>query len=150
MSPDPATSAFTGEAGLILVSIKAAAVTDYEAIIRALQEALAKDTDPARKAATKGWYVFKSPAPDAKGNTLYVHLMMPAVAGFDYRPSLLVDALVKDLAPELLSKYQDSFAAPPSKLDLTQLAHMAVAPLPLPVPEVKPAETKPGEIKKPG
>lgn len=145
MPADPATSAFAGEAGLILVAIKPAAVTDYEAIIRSLQEALAADTDPARKAATKGWYVFKSPTPDAKGNTLYVHLMLPAVPGFDYRPSLLVDALVKDLAPDLLSKYQDAFAGPPSKLDLVQLAHMAVAPLPLPPPAVKPAE-----VKKPG
>lgn len=144
-SVDPATSAFTEGAGLILVTIKPTALADYESVIRALQEALAKDTDPARKAATKGWYVLKSPAPDAKGNTLYVHVMLPAVAGFDYRPSLLVDALVTDLAPELLSKYQDAFAAPPSKLDLAQLAHMAVAPLPLPPPEPKPAE-----VKKPG
>ena len=87
--------------------------------------------------------MFKATATDAKGSALYVHVMLPAVPGFDYRPSLLVDALVKDLAPELLSKYQDAFASPPSKLDLTELANMAVAPIP--TPEI----TKP-EIKKPG
>jgi hypothetical protein len=59
------------------------------------------------------------------------------VQGFDYRPSLLLDELIKELAPELLSKYQDAFAAPPTKLNLTELANMAVAPLP-------PAEKKPG------
>jgi hypothetical protein len=147
-SADPANSAFAGNAGLILVSIKPSATADYEAIIRALQGALAKDTDAARKAATTGWHVFKAGSLDPKGNALYVHVMLPAVAGFDYRPSLLVDTLVKDLAPELLTKYQDAFAGPPSKLDLTQLAHMAVAPLPL--PEVKPADVKPPETKKPG
>lgn len=146
--PDPATSAFASEAGLILVAIKPAATADYESIIRALQEALANDTDPARKAATKGWHVFKAATPDAKGSTLYIHVMLPAVPGFDYRPSLLVDTLVKDLAPELLGKYQDAFAGPPSKLDLTELAHMAVAPLPLPA--VKPADATPPETKKPG
>lgn len=145
--PDPATSAFAGEAGLILVAIKPVAIDDYESIIRALQEALAKDTDPARKAATKGWHVFKAATPDAKGNTLYIHMMLPAVPGFDYRPSLLVDTLVKDLAPDLLGKYQDAFAGPPSKLDLTELAHMAVAPLP---PAPKPTGAKPPETKKPG
>ncbi len=145
-STDPANSAFAGAAGLILVAIKPAASADYEAVIRALQGALASDTDAARKAATSGWHVFKAATPDAKGSTLYIHVMLPAVPGFDYRPSLLVDTLVKDLAPELLAKYQDAFAGPPSKLDLTELAHMAVAPL----PEPKPAEVKPPEIKKPG
>lgn len=136
--PDPATSAFVGEAGLILVAIKPAAVADYELVIRTLQEALFKDADAARKAATKGWRVFKATEVDAKGNAIFIHVMLPAVPAFDYRPSLLVDALVKDLAPDLLSKYQEAFAAPPSKLDLTELANMAVAPIAAP------------EVKKPG
>ena len=142
-SADPATSAFAGEAGLLLVAIKPLAIADYELVIRTLHEALAKDTDASRQAAAKGWRVFKATATDAKGSALYVHVMLPAVPGFDYRPSLLVDALVKDLAPELLSKYQDAFASPPSKLDLTELANMAVAPIPTP-------EIKKPELKKPG
>jgi hypothetical protein len=135
-SPDPASSHFAGQAGLLLVAIKPASTVDYELTIRTLQEALSKDTDPIRSAAAKGWTVFKSDT-DAKGNQLYVHVMLPAVQGFDYRPSLLLDELIKELAPELLSKYQDAFAAPPTKLNLTELANMAVAPLP-------PAEKKPG------
>lgn len=134
-SPDPATSAFVGDAGLVLVAIKPAAAADYELVIQTLQGALAKDADAARKAATKGWRVFKASATDAKGNVLYIHVMLPAVPGFDYRPSLLVDALVQDLAPDLLSKYQDAFASPPSKLDLTELANMAVAPIAPPDPK---------------
>lgn len=137
-SADPATSAFVGDAGLILVAIKPAATADYELVIQTLHAALAKDADVARKAATKGWRVFKAAATDTKGNALYIHVMLPAVPGFDYRPSLLVDALVQDLAPELLSKYQDAFAGPPSKLDLTELANMVAAPI------------TPPEVKKPG
>lgn len=147
-SPDPANSAFASTAGMILVAIKPAATADYESIIRELQAALANDADASRKAATKGWHVFKASTPDAKGNALYIHLMLPAVPGFDYRPSLLVDTLVKDLAPDLLTKYQDAFAGPPTKLDLAELAHMAVAPLPLHT--VKPTDAKPTETKKPG
>jgi hypothetical protein len=135
---DPATSAFTTETGLILITIKPTMVESYELVIRTLQELLAKDTDQARKAATKGWRVFKATETDAKSNVIYVHLLMPAASGFDYRPSLLIDALVKDLAPDLLSKYQDSIAGPPNKLNLTEFAHMAVAPV------------APPEVKKPG
>jgi hypothetical protein len=128
-TPDPASTHFLTEAGLVLVAIKPAAVADYESVIRALQEVLAKDTDPIRSSAAKGWRVFKATEPDSKGNALYVHLMMPTVTGFDYRPSLLLDEFAKELSPELLSKYQDAFAMPPSKLSLTEFANMSVAPI---------------------
>jgi hypothetical protein len=128
-SPDPASSQFTADAGLLLVAIKPAAVADYEAAIRSLQEALAKDTDPVRSAAAKGWRVYKAREGDAKGNAIYVHVMLPTVTNFDYRPSLLLDELVKGLAPDVLAKYQDAFAVPPTKLNLVEFAHMSVVPV---------------------
>ncbi len=137
-SPDPASVHFLGNAGLLLVAIKPASAADYEEVMRALQGQMARQTDPIKLAAARSWRVFKAEEKDAKGNHLYIHVMLPAVTGFDYRPSLLLDELVKDVAPELLSKYQDAFAMPPSKLNLTEFANMAVAPLPLP------------EVKKPG
>lgn len=126
---DPASSHFTTEAGLLLVTITPASLADYELVIRTLQQALAKDTEPMRVQAAKGWRVFKAAENDAKGNHVFVHVMMPALANFDYRPSLLIDDLVKDLAPDLLAKYQESFAAPPTKLSLTEFAQMSVAPV---------------------
>ena len=137
-TPDPASAHFLGDAGLLLVAVKPASVADYELVIRTLQEAMAKEKDPIKASAAKGWRVFKTAETDAKGNQLYVHLMLPTVTGFDYRPSLLLDELVQDLAPELLSKYQEAFALPPSKLNLAEFANMSVAPLPAP------------EAKKPG
>jgi hypothetical protein len=139
-TPDPASSHFLADAGLLLVAVKPTSVADYEQVIRALQEAMAKQTDPTKVAAAKGWRVYKTAETDAKGNQLYVHMMLPTVTGFDYRPSLLLDELVKEVAPELLSKYQDAFAMPPSKLNLHEFANMAVAPLPVPPP----ADKKPG------
>lgn len=127
---DPASSIFTAETGILLVTIKPTAVTDYEDAIRALQTALSSDSSSTRAAAARGWRVFKASESDAKGNAIFIHVMMPAVAEFDYRPSLLLDDLVKDLAPELLIKYQDAFAAPPTKLNLTEFARMSVAPMP--------------------
>jgi hypothetical protein len=128
-TPDPASTHFLSETGILLVAIKPAAVADYESVLTALQDALSKDTDATRSAAAKGWRVYKATETDAKSNALYVHVMSPAVTGFDYRPSLLLDELVKELAPELLSKYQEAFAMPPTKLNLTELANMSVAPV---------------------
>jgi hypothetical protein len=128
-TPDPASTHFTTGVGLLLGAVKPAATADYESAIQALQTALSADTDTHRVAAAKGWRVFKATEPDAKGNALYIHLMMPTVTGFDYRPSLLLDELVKELAPDVLSKYQDAFAMPPTKLNLTEFANMSVAPI---------------------
>jgi hypothetical protein len=126
---DPASSQFAAEAGLLLVVIKPAAAADYELAIRTLQEALAQETDAVRAQAAKGWRVFKAAELDAKGNHVFVHVLLPAVQGFDYRPSLLLDELVQELPADLLTKYQDAFAGPPTKLSLTEFAAMSVAPV---------------------
>ena len=128
-TPDPASTHFTTDTGILLVAVKQTAIADYEAVVHAMQDALAKDKDPARSAAAKGWHVYKANETDSKGNALYLHLMSPSVTGFDYRMSLLLDALVKELPPELLSKYQDAFAAPPTMLNLSEVAHMSIAPV---------------------
>jgi hypothetical protein len=39
----------------------------------------------------------------------------------DYRPSLWLDKLLDGAPPDLLSKYRDTFATPPTKLSLTPL-----------------------------
>jgi hypothetical protein len=126
---DPASSQFTADTGILLVTIKPTAIADYEEVIRTLQKALAGDQDPARQAAAKGWRVFRAAEADAKGNAIFIHVMMPAAPNFDYRPSLLLDELVKDLAPDLLVKYQDAFAAAPTKLNLTEFAAMSMMPV---------------------
>ena len=142
---DPGAAYFTADVGILLVAIKPAAIGDYETVIQTVQEALAKDTDPGRVAAAKGWHVFKAAENDAKGNALYIHVMQPAVQGFDYRLSLLLDELIKDLAPELLVRYQEAFAVPSTRLNLTEFANMSMAPVP---PPESLAEKPPG--KKPG
>lgn len=144
--PDPASSQFTTDAGLLLVIVKPTATADYELAIRTLQQAMSATADPQRSAAAKGWRVFKASELDAKGNAIYVHAMLPAVSGFDYRPSLLLDEMVKDLEADLLTKYSDAFGGPPTKLNLAEFANMAIAPAPI-VP-AKPDPAAP--VKKPG
>lgn len=126
---DPAAAVFTTDVGLLLVAVKADRTADYEAAVLALQAALAAATDPARRAVAAGWRVYKAQEPDAKGNLVYVHALVPAVPGVDYRPSQLLDELLTEAPSDLLTKYSESLAGPPSRLSLTELAHMAVAPV---------------------
>jgi len=148
IAPDPAAIVFSAPQGLVLVAVKAANVADYEAAIVALQEALAKATDEPTRTLARSWRVFKATELDSKANPLYVHMLMPAAAGIDYRPSLWLDKLLAGAPAELLAKYRDSFAAPPSKLALSEFADMSVAPLPKPAnasPEAPAANGSPAQ-----
>ena len=55
-----------------------------------------------------GWRIFKVAEADAKANVLYVHVMLPAIRGVDYRPSIWLDKLLGGAPPELLAKYRDA------------------------------------------
>jgi hypothetical protein len=101
---DPAAVLFTTDAGLVLHAVKPASVAD---------------TDPETQKVASAWRIYKATEPDAKANVIYVHLLDPAAAGVDYRPSLWLDKLLAGAPADLLSKYRDSFAVPPTKLSLT-------------------------------
>ena len=141
---DPAAVTFETEVGLLLVAVKPLAVADYEAMIVALQEAMATTTDEELREIAKGWRVFKAGQTDAKANAIYVHLLQPTVTTADYRPSMLLDKLLAGAPLELLAKYRDSFAVPPTKLPLTEFANMTVKPVP------KPSNTSPAGPTAPG
>lgn len=128
-SPDPASATFSTGVGLLLVAVKADKAADYEAVMTALQAAFAASTDPVRRTVAQGWRVFKAEETDAKGNALYVHALLPAVAGTDYRPSLWLDQLMQDAPTELLAKYKEALAGAPTRLSLAEVANMSVAPV---------------------
>lgn len=129
VSSDPAAVTFSSDVGMLLVTVSPAKRADYEAVILALQEALAKSQDAEVRTMAAGWRIFKVAEADAKANVLYVHVMFPAIRGVDYRPSLWLDRLLGGAPPELLAKYRDAFAGAPSKLSLVEFANMTVAPL---------------------
>jgi hypothetical protein len=126
---DPAAVTFSGDVGMLLVTVNPAKRADYEAVILALQEVLAKSQDAEVRTMAAGWRLFKVAETDAKANVLYVHVMFPAIRGVDYRPSIWLDKLLGGAPPELLAKYRDAFVGAPSKLSLVEFAHMAVAPV---------------------
>jgi hypothetical protein len=125
---DPAAVMFSTKSGMILHAVKPAAVSDYEAAIVALQDAFSKSNDDDVKRVAAGWRVWKAAETDAKANVIYVHMLQPTTADVDYRPSLWLDRLLAGAPAELLAKYRDSFAVAPTKLSLTELSNMSVAP----------------------
>ena len=141
---DPAAVTFATDTGLVLHAVKPASAADYEAAMAALQDAFSKSSDDHVKRVSAAWRVWKATEPDAKGNVIYVHTLQPTTAGVDYRPSLWLDQLLSGAPAELLAKYRDAFAVAPSKLSLTELANMSVAPAaPANVTPVKPGNSSP-------
>jgi hypothetical protein len=131
---DPARLLFpAGTSGLVLVLVKADRTADYETMIVTLQKGLAAAPAEARTRAG-GWQVFKAQEPDAKGNAVYVHWIPSPSAEVDYRPSSVLDLLMATLPEAAIVKYRDALAAPPSRLSLTLLADLALAPVPVPKP----------------
>lgn len=151
--PDPSAATFATDTGLLLVAVKPDKVADYEAAIVALQEALAKSEDEETRTLASGWRVYKASDLDVKANAIYVHLLRPAVPGADYRPSIWLDKLLAGAPADLIAKYRDAFATPPTKLPLVEFANMAVAPVVTPgngSPGAPAAPPKPGNGSPPG
>lgn len=106
---------------MVLHAIKPASAGDYEAIMLGLKEALMKVDNAETQKLARGWRIYKAAEADAKSSVIYVHLLDPAIPGIDYRPSLWLDKLLAGAPPGTLAKYRDAFAAPPTKLSLTEL-----------------------------
>jgi hypothetical protein len=118
---DPAAVTFATETGMVLHAVKPANAADYELAIIALREGLLNGANTETKTLAAAWRVYKATEPDAKSSVIYVHFIDPVVPGVDYRPSLWLDKVLSGAPAEMLLKYRDAFAMPPTKLSLTLL-----------------------------
>lgn len=125
-APKPPTIPFTTPAGSLLVQIKPDKTAVFEEMIEKLKAGFGKSQDETIKKQAGGFKVYKS-SELFGANALYVVLIDPAVAGAEYD---LFQMLAKTMTPEeqraegvqdMWKKYADAFAAPLSKLSLTQL-----------------------------
>jgi hypothetical protein len=117
---------FTGDAGILLFTIKGDQIATFEQLVTRVREALANSEDPVRKQQLQGWKVYKASEPAAEGNALYVLMVDPVVKGAEYDPVMLVvEALGKDYATpenqEMVKKFVDVFANV-NRLNLTPIA----------------------------
>jgi len=129
---DPAQVLVSTASAVLLVPVKASLTADYEAALTLLQGAFASSDDEQTRQVAAGWKMMKAQEADSKGNVVYLHMLQPAMAGIDYRPSMWMDRLVQDLPVDVLDKYRDALAGPASLLSLTDVATMSEAPAPVP------------------
>lgn len=117
---------FTGDAGMILYSVKAEGAADFEQIIAKLKEALAKTEDATRRSQAQGWIIFKA-AEAAPGEALYVFVMNPVVKDADYNWARMFDVLPREdqvQLQELFDKFRASVIRA-NKLNLQTVANFS-------------------------
>lgn len=117
---------FTGDAGILLFTIKGDQVATFEDLVAKVRSALANSEDPVRKQQLDGWRVYKAAEPAAEGNALYVLMVDPVVKGSEYDPvMLIVESLGKDYATpenqEMVKKFVEVFVNV-NRLNLTPVA----------------------------
>jgi hypothetical protein len=103
----PNQKTFPSNGGMILNYIKPDKTADFEEVMGKLKEALAKSTNPQRKAQAAGWKIFKAAEPGPNNAVVYVFIIDPAVKDADYLVSnLLVEGLGNNKeTQDLYAKY---------------------------------------------
>ena len=104
---------FDGDAVIWMVTVKPDKTADFEAVMAALKDALAKSPNPEAQAQAAGWKVLKSARPQPDGTIVYTHLINPVVKGADYSVMQNIYATVTDPTEQraLFDKYAGSFGA---------------------------------------
>jgi hypothetical protein len=75
---------FTAPVGVLLNTVRADRVDDFEKAMAYLQAALASSTNERVRAQAAGWRIFRATETVAGGAALYVFLLDPTLAGADY------------------------------------------------------------------
>ena len=101
---------FEGDTALLTVAIKPDKTADFEQIMKRVQAALLKSTDPQRRQQAAGWKVMRISKPLSDGNIAYVHIVHPVVSGADYTiMQTLYDAYPEE-RQALYELYRGAFA----------------------------------------
>jgi hypothetical protein len=109
----PQKTLFTGDTVVMLVAINGDKTADYEKVLGALKDSLAKSEAPEAKQQLAGWKVIKNAMPNPDGAVIYVHVITP-VKDADYSIMNNIYAAVKDPAEQkvLFDLYRGSFKQP--------------------------------------
>jgi hypothetical protein len=117
---------FQGDAGLILLYVKAEKTADFEALMAKLKEGLAKIDTPESKQAAAGLRLFKAPnGPAPAGAVLYIMLADPVAKGAEYAFLPILYKAFPAEAKSFLDKWQDvKHATGPVVWDLQLVSKM--------------------------
>jgi hypothetical protein len=92
---------FTGDVALVAYAINPDKTGDYEKVIAALKDSLAKSEAPEAKQQLAGWKVIKAMTPQPDGSIVYIHIIDPVVKGADYGIMANIYASLKDNAEQV-------------------------------------------------
>jgi len=109
-TPAP-TLAFTGDAGLVLFTVKADAAAEFESFVARVKEALAKGAKPEYKQMASGWKVYKVTDAPQNAQVIYAALIDPAVKGSDYDPIKILSDVAPADAVALYPKLKDAIVS---------------------------------------
>jgi hypothetical protein len=120
----PASRKFTADGGMIFNVIKPDKVTDFEAVMAKVKEALGKSDNPKRKQMAISWRVFKGVEAGPGGNFVYIFWFDPPVKDEDYSITQILSEGFPNEAQDLWSKFVACFAAGQTMLNLSQVVNM--------------------------
>lgn len=84
---------FPSGAGILFFHVHSDRTSEFETVLRRIGEVLEATEDPARRQQAASWRIFRS-LEQQPGDTVYLFVFDPAVAGADYDPvRLLGEAL---------------------------------------------------------
>jgi hypothetical protein len=87
---------YTGDMVIIAYAVNAGKDADYEKVIAALKDALAKSSRPEAKQQLAGWKVIKNSTNQPDGSSVYLHVISPVVKDADYSITAIVYEVIKD------------------------------------------------------
>jgi hypothetical protein len=130
IAPQVAASArvFKSGAGLMLKYVRPNRVSDFEATLSRLKEALDRSNDPRRRRQAAGWRVFRAAETSLNGDIIYVFEINPVVPDADYSVATILAEAFPSEAEFLFRRYADSYAAQQNVVNLSLIAALGESP----------------------
>jgi hypothetical protein len=125
---DSSVRVFKSDAGLMLKFVRPDRVSDFEATLARLKEALDRTHDPRRRQQAAGWKVFRAAETSLNGDIIYVFEINPVIPDADYAVgTILVEAFPSE-AEFLFRRYADAYAAQQNVVNLRLIAALGESP----------------------
>jgi len=104
---------FNGEIALWSFEIKPNLTADYERVLAAVKEGLAKSERPEARRMAAGWKVMRGVTNPGTGNVIYTHILDPVVPNADYTIMQIVYETFPDPMEQMriYEMYRGAFAA---------------------------------------
>ena len=125
---DASVRVFKSGAGLMLKFVRPERVSDFEATLTRLKEALDRSNLPGRRQQAAGWRVFRAAETSLNGDVVYVFEINPVIPGADYSVATILEEAFPSEAKSLYRRYADSHAAQQNIVNLSLIAAFGEAP----------------------